>query len=196
MVLYIAAYMGNLKIVELILKYRVKSKMLKPSDQTKTVLSAAESITAKKCISDSIQALMSRLNVNLKPDSATPAANVQHTLSLVDVDVYCDHGTQKALRAVVKGRHFAIASLILGAGANLNLIIYLNEKELSKLRSHTALDEYVFTGSTVLVEAVRQRDMGIESLYSALTFSALTANPSPFFKGMIDLYLKHGARDL
>lgn len=172
-VLYIAAYMGNLKMVELILKYRVKGKTLKSNDQTTTVLSATESITAKKRISDSIQALMSRLNVNLKPDSATPAANIQQTLSPVDVDVYCDHGTQTALHAAVKSKHFAIASLILGAGANPNLTIYLNEEELSKLRSRTALDEYVFTGSSVLVEAVRQRDMG-----------------------MIDLLLKHGARDL
>lgn len=166
-ILYIAAYMGSLKMVELILKYRVKGKLLKSVETTTTVLSTTESITAKRRISDSIQALMSRLNVNLKADSATPAAtNTQHNLSPVDVDVYCDHGTQTALHVAVKNKHFSIASLILTAGGNPNLTIYLNEEELSKLRTRTALDDqYIFTGSTVLVEAVRHRDMGIFFLY-------------------------------
>lgn len=160
-VLYIAAYMGSLKMVELILKYRVKGKMLKSSDSATTVMSTTESITAKRRISDSIQALMSRLSVNLKTDSAPSVANTQQNLSPVDVDVYCDHGTQTALHVAVKNKNFSIASLILGAGGNPNLTIYLNEEELSKLRSRTALDDqYVFTGSTVLVEAVRHRDMG------------------------------------
>lgn len=158
--LYIAAYMGSLKMVELILKYRVKGKMLKSNDST-PILSVAESITAKRRISDSIQALMSRLNVNLKADSSAPVANTMQSLSPVDVDVYCDHGTQTALHVAVKNKNFSIASLILSAGGNPNLTIYLNEEELSKLRSRTALDDqYVFTGSTVLVEAVRHRDMG------------------------------------
>lgn len=160
-VLYIAAYMGSLKMVELVLKYRVKAKALKPMESTTTTTSVAESSTAKRRISDSIQALMSRLNVNLKSDSVTPASSVQQNLCPVDVDIYCDHGTQTALHVAVKNKHFAIASLILTAGGNPNLTIYLNEEELSKLRSRTALDDqYVFTGSTVLVEAVRHRDMG------------------------------------
>lgn len=153
--------MGSLKMVELLLKYRVKGKMLKSNDSATTVLSVTESITAKRRISDSIQALMSRLNVNLKTDNSTPVANTQQNLSPVDVDVYCDHGTQTALHVAVKNKNFAIASLILSAGGNPNLTIYLNEEELSKLRTRTALDDqYVFTGSTVLVEAVRHRDMG------------------------------------
>lgn len=159
-VLYIAAYMGSLKMVEIILKFRVKGRMLKSCEPTTTMLSV-ESVTAKRRISDSIQALMSRLNVNLKTDTVTSDANINQTLSPVDVDIYCDHGTQTALHVAVKSKNFAISSLILGAGANPNLTIYLNEEELSKLRSRTALDEYVFTGSTVLVEAVRYRDMGI-----------------------------------
>lgn len=161
-VLYIAAYMGSLKMVELILKYRVKGRLLKSCDQASSAaLSSAESLTAKRRISDSIQALMSRLNVNLKQDPVASGVNTQQSLCPVDVDTYCDHGTQTALHVAVKNKHFSIASLILGAGGNPNLTIYLNEEELSKLRSRTAFDDqYVFTGSTVLVEAVRHRDMG------------------------------------
>ena len=77
------------------------------------------------------------------------------------VDVYCDHGTQTALHVAVKRKQFNLASLLLNAGANPNLTIYFNEDEVSKLRGRSALDDqYVFTGSTVLVEAVRLRDMG------------------------------------
>lgn len=75
--------------------------------------------------------------------------------------MYCDHGTQTALHVAVKRKQFNLASLLLNAGANPNLTIYFNEDEMSKLRGRSALDDqYVFTGSTVLVEAVRLRDMG------------------------------------
>lgn len=148
-------------MVELVLKYRVKVKSFKSSESSTTTLSLAESNTTKRRISDSIQALMSRLNVNLKSNSSSPNSNIQQSVSPVDVDIYCDHGTQTALHVAVKNKHFSIASLILAAGGNPNLTIYFNEEELSKLRSRTSLDDqYVFTGSTVLVEAVRHRDMG------------------------------------
>lgn len=165
-VLYIAAYMGNLKMVELLLKYRVKGKLLKATASSSNKSSAPSTAavtesnlpTNKRRISDSIHALMSRLNVNLKADQPN---STQQMLSPLEVDVYCDHGTQTALHVAVKNKYFSIASLLLNAGSNPNLTIYLNEDELSKLRVRTALDDqYVFTGSTVLVEAVRHRDMG------------------------------------
>jgi len=157
--------MGSQKMVELILKYRVKGKLVKSTKSNdaisvqSTSAPTLEVIPAKRRISHSIQALMSRLNVSLKSDSSTGNAN--QALSPVEVDVYCDHGTQTALHVAVKNKHFGIASLILGAGSNPNLTIYLSEEELSKLRTRTSLeDQYVFTGSTVLVESVRHRDMG------------------------------------
>lgn len=156
--------MGSLKMVELLLKYRVKGKLLKPTATPNKNAQSGSSLTEpssqssnKKRISDSIQALMSRLNVNLKQDTSS----AQQNLSPIEVDIYCDHGTQTALHVAVKNKHFGIASLLLIAGSNPNLTIYLNEEEMSKLRVRTALDDqYVFTGSTVLVEAVRHRDMG------------------------------------
>lgn len=173
--------MGSQKMVELLLKYRVKGKLMKGTATSSSSSGASSSSNNKnnnkntssvpttepiqpsnkrrisESIDRSIQALMTRLNVNLKPEPQ----NNQQTLCPVDVDVYCDHGTQTALHIAVKNKHFNIASLILGAGSNPNLTIYLNEEELSKLRVRTALDDqYVFTGSTVLVEAVRHRDIG------------------------------------
>ena len=165
-VLYIAAYMGSLKMVELLLKYRVKGKLLKSTatgapPSTAALTEPNSQSTNKKRISDSIQALMSRLNVNLKQD----ASSTQQNVSPIEVDVYCDHDTQTALHIAVKNKHFGIASLLLNAGANPNLTIYLSEEEMSKIRNRTVLDDQyvftkVFTGSTVLVAAVRHRDMG------------------------------------
>ena len=144
-------------MVELLLKYRVKGKSNKVAGPSESA-NQTESLPAKKRISDSIQALMSRLNVNLKSD---PASANYNNINPVEVDAYCDHGTQTALHVAVKNKHFGIVSLLLNAGANPNLTIYFSEEELSKLRVRSALgDQYVFTGSTVLVEAVRHRDMG------------------------------------
>ena len=159
-------------MVELILKYRVKGKPIKSTKSNDLVPAqsappTSESIPAKRRISHSIQALMSRLNVSLKSDSG--ATNANPVLSPVEVDIYCDHGTQTALHIAVKNKHFGIASLILGAGSNPNLTIYLNEEELSKLRARSSLDDqYVFTGSSVLVESVRHRDMGTVFKFLAL----------------------------
>ena len=151
-----ATYMGSQKMVELLLKYRLRGKSTKV--ESSSDLTTTETMPTKRRISDSIQALMSRLTVNLKAEAGSFNG---HTISPVEVDVYCDHGTQTALHVAVKNKHFGIASLLINAGANPNLTIYFGEEELSKLRHRTALDgQYVFTGSTALVEAVRYRDMG------------------------------------
>ena len=151
-----ATYIGNQKMVELLLKYRIKGQSNKISEEAEPVAESA--VPTKRRISDSIQALMSRLNVNLKADSSSGSFQ---KINPVEVDVYCDHGTQTSLHVAVKNRNFAIASLLLNAGANPNLTIYFSEEELSKLRVRSTVDDYyVFTGSTVLVEAVRNRDMG------------------------------------
>ena len=75
--------MGSSKMVELILKYRVKAKSLKaPVSNNETSAATAENVPTKKRISDSIQALMSRLNVNLKSDSSLSNS---HNISPVEV---------------------------------------------------------------------------------------------------------------
>lgn len=161
-ILYIATYMQHYKMVELILRYRVKAKLLKKSNSGESV-SPCDAAPTKRRISNSIHALMMRLNVSLKPDAASTGIDcVQQSLSPVDVDAYCDHETQTALHAAVKAKNLHLASLLLMAGANPNLSIYLNEEEATKITASSSAfqDQYIFTGYSALVSAVRHRDMG------------------------------------
>ncbi|XP_063840315.1 leucine-rich repeat serine/threonine-protein kinase 1-like isoform X2 [Scylla paramamosain] len=193
--LYLACYVGNQKLVDLLLKHRVQGHRVKSKEEleegslkdqetssndsksssrenTKSSLNAntdsaekTEEVTSptKHRISGGIQALMSKLNL-VKTDNA----HKDNMLSPLDIDMYCNSNTETALHIAVKNKHHIIVSMLLTAGANPNLRVYLPDDEMARL----AEDEYIFTGSTALVEACRNRDLG-----------------------MLDLLLKSHARD-
>lgn len=50
--------------------------------------------------------------------------------------------TETALHIAVKNKHHSIVSMLLAAGANPNLRVYLPDDEMARL----AEDEYIFTG--------------------------------------------------
>ena len=50
--------------------------------------------------------------------------------------------SETALHVAVKNKHHNIVSMLLTAGANTNLRIYLPEDEMARL----AEDDYIFTG--------------------------------------------------
>ncbi|XP_050691737.1 leucine-rich repeat serine/threonine-protein kinase 1-like isoform X4 [Eriocheir sinensis] len=193
--LYLACYVGNQKLVDLLLKHRVQGHRVKTKEEieeanlkdqetssndsksssrenTKSSLNAntdsvekTEEVTSptKHRISGGIQALMSKLNL-VKTDNS----HKDNMLSPLDIDMYCNSNTETALHIAVKNKHHIIVSMLLMAGANPNLRVYLPDDEMARL----AEDEYIFTGSTALVEACRNRDLG-----------------------MLDLLLKSHARD-
>ncbi|KAK4295198.1 hypothetical protein Pmani_032225 [Petrolisthes manimaculis] len=194
--LYLACYVGNQKLVDLLLKHRVhankiktkedyeKENSLKDQDASSSSDSKSSSRESSKTgipssstpdkteevtsptkhrISGGIQALMSKLNL-VRPD-ATQRDNM---ISPLDIDLYCNSNTETALHIAVKNKHHIIVSMLLASGANPNLRVYLPDDEMARL----AEDEYIFTGSTALVEACRNRDLG-----------------------MLDLLLKSHARD-
>ena len=113
----------------------------------------------------------------------------------MELDVYCNNGTETALHHVVKMREHTVTHRLLQAGANPNLVIYAAEKNPennssyhpdrgSSSRSSSSMggssstgpelesSQNYFRGSTCLVEACKNRDMAI-----------------------IDLLLKYSARD-
>ena len=136
----------------------------------------------------SFQALISKLRWSSQEDSLGPD---EEWISPLELDVYCNNGTETALHHVVKMREHTITHRLLQAGANPNLVIYAAEKTpentfgssninpgggSSSSSSMGAVPEEssqnYFRGSTCLVEACKNRDMAI-----------------------IDLLLKYSARD-
>ncbi|XP_063611108.1 leucine-rich repeat serine/threonine-protein kinase 1-like [Penaeus indicus] len=194
--LYLACYVGNQKLVDLLLKHRIQATKVKTKEEiekerqqkemdsssndsksssrenTKTSIDSTSDLAEKSDdvasptkhrISGGIQALMSKLNL-----VKTDANQKDNMISPLDIDMYCNSNTETALHIAVKNKHHSIVSMLLAAGANPNLRVYLPDDEMARL----AEDEYIFTGSTALVEACRNRDLG-----------------------MLDLLLKSHARD-
>ena len=178
--LYLACCVSSVKIVDLLMSYRVKAKKVERSkgaskdDFGEEVLQPMKSRQqqAKKSRSVSgIQALISKLRGSGEDSSASAdqstLAEDEIWLNPLQLDVYCNSGTETALHHAVKKREHAIATKLLTAGSDPNLVIYAAET------SPQPFDEqFYFRGSTCLVEACKNRDMG-----------------------MIDLLLKYGARD-
>ncbi|XP_043222191.1 leucine-rich repeat serine/threonine-protein kinase 1-like isoform X1 [Amphibalanus amphitrite] len=173
--LYQACCVGSVRLVEALIKFRVKAYKIKDGspagaaaeDAADQPASPAADSQVKRRISDGIQALMSRLNLGR---DAPGAAKTDDTIAPLHLDMYCNNNAETALHVAVRSRQHTIVGLLLAAGANPNLNMYLST-ELSG--EQESMDQsMVFTGSTALVEACRNRDLQ-----------------------MIDLLLRHNARD-
>ena len=115
----------------------------------------------RKSSSYHFQALISKLRWSSQEDSLGPD---EEMLSPLDLDIYCNNGTETALHHVVKIREHTITHRLLQSGANPNLVIYAAEKSPESFESSSSMvqhEQNYFRGSTCLVEACRNRDMGI-----------------------------------
>ncbi|XP_075215251.1 leucine-rich repeat kinase [Lycorma delicatula] len=162
-VLYLACLLGNYKMVDLLLKFKVKAAKVKRIDDKVDSEENNEEVLSptRRRISDGIQSIMSRLNLGNRNGNTSPESN-ERMISPWDIDAYCNNGTETALLSAVRGRHGDIVSALLSAGANPNLLPQHGTSEQ---------EEIVHNGSA-LVEACSNRDIAI-----------------------VDLLLKHGARD-
>ncbi|RXG51538.1 Leucine-rich repeat serine/threonine-protein kinase 1 [Armadillidium vulgare] len=154
-VLYAACYAGHQKMVDILLKYRVPAKRVKRSEdvndnsvkEESSPLSessedrrnsgSSETLSpSRPRIAGSIHSLMTKLNlVRGEPD------NGESLISPLNVDLYCNNNSETALHVAVKNKHHNIVSLLLTAGANPNLRMYLPDDESMR----QANDDYVFT---------------------------------------------------
>lgn len=179
-VLYIACYVGNHRMVELLLKFRVKAKRVSkassPADSDKVIseprIGGAEASPAvrtspKRKLSESLQNIMSKLNLR-SGNADKEAARNEVVTCPVEVDLYCNNDSETALHVAVKNKHYNIASLLLQNGASPNLKIAATEHDIDRSRD----EEFSYSGSTALVEACRNRDSTV-----------------------IDLLIRYGARD-
>ncbi|XP_065214793.1 leucine-rich repeat serine/threonine-protein kinase 1 isoform X2 [Planococcus citri] len=126
-VLYIASLLGNYKMVDAILKYKVRAIRIKSCENENETDDTNKNVElpspTRRRISDGIQSIMSRLNLGLNNASNTNDIN-ERFVSPWNVDDYCNHHSETALHAAVRQKHVEIVSLLLLAGANPNLSIY------------------------------------------------------------------------
>ncbi|XP_017772148.1 PREDICTED: leucine-rich repeat serine/threonine-protein kinase 1 isoform X5 [Nicrophorus vespilloides] len=166
-ILYVACLLGNKKLLDLILKFKVKATRIRvdedatPSSETSSLVSPT-----KRRISNGIQSILSKLSLS-RENSMENAQNLDADNSYIcplKVDMYCNNNTETALHAAVKGKHYDIALSLLNAGANPNMIIkaYLDYNESI---SCSSVEEDLNSGqSTALMEACKNRDVPLVEL--------------------------------
>ncbi|XP_072749395.1 leucine-rich repeat serine/threonine-protein kinase 1 [Anoplolepis gracilipes] len=146
--LYIASMLGNVKCVELLLGYRVKARTTKEEDG---VGGTQQLPVSKRKISSGIQRLMSSLNFRSK----TPTDKKDDKMIYpVNLDLYCNNGSETALHSAVRGRHTDVVNALLQAGANLELPVKILYDQNDPEGSY----------SSVLTIACQNRDVKIADL--------------------------------
>ncbi|KAK7861679.1 hypothetical protein R5R35_005355 [Gryllus longicercus] len=172
--IYVASLLGNYKMVDLLLKFRVKAIRIK-SIKEKEAEEASDQANAndivsptRRRISDGIQSIMARLNLR-SGETQGPVRN-ECMLSPLQVNVYCNNNSETPLHAAVKGKHYEVVSALLLCGADPNMSCRPPEQVSSPDCEDAGSS--VGSVSTALVEACKNRDIG-----------------------MTDLLLRHGARD-
>ena len=151
--MYMACCIGNLRMVDLLLEYKVKA--------VSTTLPPPEEESESEHSSPRHKSLNLSMLISKFQSKEEVLKSNEAWVKPVDLDLYCNHETETALHVAVRQRQHAIASHLLAAGALPNLHTRTNTDKESWGKGHTCL-----------VEAARNRDMG-----------------------MIDLLLKYGARD-
>ena len=142
--MYMACCIGNLRMVDLLIEYKVKAvstTLPAPEEEPDTENSSPRhksvSLSALKSMFQSREEVLKSNEAWVKP---------------VDLDLFCNHETETALHVAVRQRHHAISSHLLAAGA------------LPNLHTRTCDQETWARGHTCLVEAASNRDMGMIDL--------------------------------
>ncbi|CAG9769543.1 unnamed protein product [Ceutorhynchus assimilis] len=173
-ILYVASLLGNKKLVEVILKFKIKATRIiqcGSSEDDLTPLSEPVVSPTRRRISDGIMNIMSKLHLAKECPADNEFDGNSKAICPLRIDMYCNNNTETALHAAIKGRHYDITLALLNAGANASAIIkpYHNMNEDV---SCCSIDDDPSYSSSGLVEACRNRDVPI-----------------------VDLLLKRGARD-
>ncbi|KOC64475.1 Leucine-rich repeat serine/threonine-protein kinase 1 [Habropoda laboriosa] len=145
-VLYISSMLGNIKIVELLLNYKVKARKIKEED-----IGVAQPIPmSKRKISSGIQRLMSSLNFRSKAFDKKD----DNMICPLNLDLYCSNATETSLHTAVKGKHTEVVTALLLAGADPNLPVKVPYDQSDPESNY----------SSALIIACQQRDIKIADL--------------------------------
>ncbi|CAG9859264.1 unnamed protein product [Phyllotreta striolata] len=175
-ILYVASLLGNKKLLDVILKFRVKATRISSEDDDVTPSSEVSVVTSplKRRISDGIISIMSKLNFSVENSPENSPDNDPNTKMIcpLRIDTYCNNNTETALHASIKGKHYDITLALLNNGANPNAVIKAYHDINDTLICCSVEDDTNYGQSTALVEACKNRDVPV-----------------------VDLLLKNGARD-
>ncbi|GFS86526.1 hypothetical protein NPIL_84741 [Nephila pilipes] len=169
-ILYVACLVGNQRIVDLLLKFKVPAKKIKKdnesADEKKEEGQKSESNISptKKRLSNGIQNMIFKLSLrnNVEKEEERTVSEI----CPIDLDLYCNNNTETALHIAVKKKHHSIVQLLLQQSANPNLSIKQSIEELNQASDNSG------SSSTALVEACKNRDVN-----------------------MVDCLVRYGARD-
>ncbi|XP_021920937.1 leucine-rich repeat serine/threonine-protein kinase 1 isoform X3 [Zootermopsis nevadensis] len=177
-VVYVASFLGNYRMVDMLLKFRVKASRIKTvkdreqSEEEEKNITEVPSPTRRR-ISDGIISIMTRLNLSCAgvdgqgPGGIGTVGKNECHLSPLQLNVYCNNNCETALHAAVRSKHADVAGILLQCGADPNIPCRQPDPVMAD-----AEDSVASSASTALVEACRNRDIG-----------------------MADLLLRHSARD-
>ena len=177
-VLYVAALVGNQRLIDFLLSFKVSAIRIEKQDSDNSncdndsnydnLNNSNDSNTSPFRRKSAIQKIIDKLSPTSdnvifvkKSEESSPSKSV--SIHPVLLDIYCNNNSETALHASVRRRHYSVASALLSHGANPNLVIHLSGEEKSES------DEQF---STTLREAVRNRDAST-----------------------VDLLIRYGARD-
>lgn len=104
-ILYISSVLGNIKIIELLLNYKVKARNVKEEEST----NSQPLPVSKRRISSGIQRLMSSLNFR----SRSGEKKEENLVCPLNLDLYCNNNMETALHAAVKARHTDVVAALL-----------------------------------------------------------------------------------
>ena len=118
--LYIACQMGNARLVQVLLKFRIPVKETPQQSPTEPEPSTSPT---KSRLSEGIQGILSKLSLATNQNLVTGRPTKPNLVSPLNLNIYCED-FQTALHLAVKQGNHTIASSLLAAKADPNLPIH------------------------------------------------------------------------
>ncbi|XP_067128785.1 leucine-rich repeat serine/threonine-protein kinase 1 [Centruroides vittatus] len=153
-VLYVGCYVGNQRLVDTLLKFKIKAQRRNHSKENfdeKNEQKENLEISSRKSLSDGLHNVMVKLK--LKSNSNLQESRTESEIRPIDLDAYCNNNTETCLHVAVRNKHYNIVSMLLQYGANPNLCVKQPDDYSTKTQ-----EDYIFPGSSPLMEACKNHD--------------------------------------
>lgn len=153
-VLYVGCYVGNQRLVDTLLKFKIKAQRhnhSKENIEERTEQKESLEINSKRSLSDGLHNVMVKLK--LKSNSVLQESRTESEIRPIDLDVYCNNNTETCLHVAVRNKHYNIVSMLLQCGANPNLCVKQPDDYSTKTQ-----EDFTFPGSSALMEACKNHD--------------------------------------